>query len=77
MYAKEMTNTMSGSMHVVDATFPHGDTCQYIQLSTAGAGWELGILQLQMAFQYQCVIRLFFFGEWAEGNSAGDVGGSV
>ena len=50
--AEEMADAMTGAVQVVDAAFPHGTSGKYVKLGTASSGGELGILKLQMPFQY-------------------------
>ena len=72
-----MADTVPRAVQVVDAAFPHGASGEYVKLGAASPGREVGILKLQMAFQHQRIVGLFLFGERAEGESAGDVGGAI
>ena len=74
---KEVSDTMTGTMQVVDAAFPHGTAGKYIELGTTSSGREVGILQLQMTFQYQGIIGFLFVGERTEGDGTGDVGSAI
>ena len=77
MDAQEVSDAMSGAVHVVDAAFPHGASGEHVELGAASAGWEVGILQLQMAFQYEGIVGLLFFGKRTKGNGTGNVGCTI
>ena len=77
MYVEVRTHTVSCAMQEVQTLLPHGVASQYIKLGTACSTGELDHCQTDVSFQYEGIVRTFFFCERTKGDGTGDVGGTV